>query len=260
MLKDNQTLFMLDRGVSIASDYAVSIPSGEFRDSLFSPEQLSAYYKNPGILLSNSNDLARRFFPEQYGEFEPFDFRLDWAEAFCLLSDNHLSGKRFNVHYRVIPDDVVADDRTGLQLSVLNKWCHQDVIDSLIAQSYYWVEPVPSRWELGADFGASSAELAVGKIGGFVVAVQDRAQFGRAMAQLVLPYLFSVFYCLEADDKALWYRSIWSKPVRMAKCPNPTCGLTHFKHRAKTLWCTKKCGSAERMRKSRERRRQVVNL
>ena len=66
-----------------------------------------------------------------------------------------------------------------------------------------------------------------------------------------------MFYLLDANDKALWSRSIWSKPVRIAVCPNPTCGLTHFKQRANTLWCTKKCGSAVRMRKTRERRRDV---
>ncbi len=257
MLKDNQTLFMFERGVSIASDYAVSIPPDEFFDSLFSVEQLSAYYKEPDLLLANSNDLAQRFFPEQYGEFQPFVFGFDWADDFWLLCDDRFNGKKFNVDYRIIPDDMVYDNRTGLRFEILNKWCNQRVIDSILSQRYYWVDPVPNRWELGSDFEPSSASLAVGKIGNFVVAVQDKADFGRAMARLVFPYLFSVFYCLEADDKSLWSQSIWPRPVRIAKCPNPTCGLTHFKHRSRTLLCTKKCGSADRMRNTRARGRQA---
>ena len=260
MLKDNHTVFVFDRGVSIASGYAVSIPTDEFVNSLFSIEQLSAYYKEPDLLLANSNDLVQRFFSDQYGDFQPFVFGSDWADDFRLLCDNLLSNKSFNVDYRIFPDDVITDNRTGLQFEILNKWCHHSVVESLISQRYYWVDPSPPRWELGSDFEPPSAKLAVGKLLGFVVAVQDKTDFGRAMARLVFPYLFSVFYLLEADNKSSWSQSIWSKPVRLARCPNPTCGVAHFKHRTNTLWCTKRCGSTVRMRKTRERRREVVNL
>ena len=260
MLKDNHTAFIFARGIGVASGYAVSIPPDEFVGSLFSLEQLSAYYKEPELLLTNANDLAQRFFSEQYGEFEPFVFGFDWADDFRLLCNDRFGNQIFSVDYRIVPDDADFGEKTSLRFRVLNKWCHQSVVDSVIGQSYYWVDPVPTQWGVGGDFESSSAQLGVGKIGNYVVAVQDKADFGRAMAQLVLPYLFSLFYLLDANDKALWSRSIWSKPVRIAVCPNPTCGLTHFKQRANTLWCTKKCGSAVRMRKTRERRRDVVNL
>ena len=261
------TVFMFSTDRGIKANHAVTISPKDLVDRLLSVELLSKYYKNPDALLANANYLVEDFWDNYYGAFQPFEWHYDWSSDYQKLTNNCLDGLSFNTYYKNVPPgiDIVTNDsgmetKTGLELALLNKWCNQRVYQSLIDGSYQWFYPVSDGWQLGQDFEPESAKQAIGKMDdGYIVAVQDQIDFGNAMARLVLPHLFLAFHCLEYG-----MQGIWPKRLSARKCTNPRCEDVYFKHyrnNDNALWCSRRCGSALRMRKYRDRKqgRMVVN-
>ena len=247
----------------IQAELSVKIPPDKIND-LFSVQRLTEYYTNPHALLCNANDLVEKHWEHEYGQFEGFNWQYNWSADYQKLAGNGVNALRFNIDYKNVPHHIDLDTnglnvetKTGLELALLNKWCNQRIHNSLIDGSYKWSYPVTQGWEMGQDYEPELDKQVVVKFAkNYLVAVENKADFGNTIARLILPHLFLVFWCLEHDIAGTWH-----KPLSVKQCTNPSCQGVYFKYYREndhSLWCSPRCGSALRMKKHREKKQEKI--
>lgn len=235
----------------IQASASVEFPTSDFIDAVLAPNLLTKYCVDPTTLLINTRKFIRNHWREQYGQFYSFSWDSDWHTDYRRLLDNYVTNRQFSI-IDIGPVENPQDvPKTGLEMSVLKRWCSQDIGANIFNQSYNWAWPADYVWRVGEVPVIKSADLYIAQwLNMTVVATKNITDFGQAVAQLVIPLLFSIFYALEAKTKGPW-----PKKLLVKKCELENCQKVYIKYRKPgqpSRFCSKTCGSVVRNRRFRE--------
>ena len=235
---------------AILASAAVDFPTSDFIDAVLTPNLLTKYHVDPTTLLINTRKFIRNHWKEQYGQFCPFLWDFDWHTDYQRLLDNHVTSRRFNI-IDIGPVENPQDvPKTGLEMTVLERWCSRETGANIFNQTYNWAWPEDYVWQVGEVPVEKSADLYIAQWANItIVAAKNITDFGQAVAQLVIPLLFSVFYALETKTKGPWPRKLLVK-----KCELENCQKVYIKYRKSgqpSRFCSKTCGSVVRNRRFR---------